>query len=62
MRCLKYLSPVIVLAFNLTYWLGFHNESVCKNCESNLDYKDIFFDHGRERCPFRGSENWEKQD
>lgn len=62
MRCLKYLSPIIMLAFNLAYWLGFHNECVCKDCKSCFDYKDVLFDHRRERCPFCGSENWEKQD
>lgn len=43
MRCLKYVSPVIMLAFNLAYWLGFHNE--CKDCKSCLITRTSSFDH-----------------
>lgn len=45
MRCLKYLSPVIMLVFNLAYWLGFHYECVCRNSKSYFEHKSSIFDH-----------------
>jgi hypothetical protein len=60
MRYLKYLLRIALKTTSqMAYVFGGYNECICKDCRNRFDYKDFFYNYGREHCPFCGSDNWE---